>query len=179
MKMKTPALILGLCLLSALPTSAQHITRVGVCDFARVLGTAYKESKAYRDYDAARTDYAQEIASTTREVTSLENQKIDADTTGDKSLSLSLEKKIADKRAYLENYRRVKLSILEQQRERLLSGAMVREILDAVNYVAETGGFSLVLRSDGDLGAGIIYRIAEVEITDMVIKELLRRAGKR
>ena len=47
-----------------------------------------------------------------------------------------------------------------------------------VNYVAEGDGYALVLRSDGDYGAGILYRIMEIDITDKVIKELFNRAGK-
>ncbi len=162
----------------ALPGAAQQVTKVGICDFTRVLSTAYKESKAYRDYDAAKNDYVKEVAATTRDITDLENQKLDADKAGNKDLSLSLEKKIADRKAYLENYRRVKSAILQQQADRLLSGPVLKEIMDVVNYIAEGDGYALVLRSDGDFGSGILYRIMEIDITDKVIKELFNRAGK-
>ena len=165
-------------LILALPVTAQQITKVGICDFTRVLSTAYKESKAYRDYDAARADYMKEITATTRDITTMENQKLDADKAGNQDLSLSLEKKIEDKKAYLENYRRVKLAILQQQADKLLSGPVLKEIMDVVNYVAEGDGYALVLRSDGDYGSGIIYRIMEIDITDKVIKEIFNRAGK-
>jgi Skp family chaperone for outer membrane proteins len=170
--------VLAACMILALPAAAQQVTKVGICDFTRVLSTAYKESKAYRDYDAAKADYAKEITNTTRDITDLENQKLDADKAGNQDLSLTLEKKIADKQAYLENYRRVKLAILQQQADRLLSGPVLKEIMDVVNYVAEGDGYALVLRSDGDFGAGILYRIMEIDITDKVIKELFNRAGK-
>ena len=88
------------------PWPPSRSRRSGICDFTRVLSTAYKESKAYRDYDAARADYTKEITATTRDITDLENQKLDADKAGNQDLSLTLEKKIADRKAYLENYRR-------------------------------------------------------------------------
>ena len=169
---------LAAAMMLALPVAAQQVTKVGVCDFMRVLSSAYKESKAYRDYDAARQDYAKEITATTRDITDLENQKLDADKAGNKDLSLALEKKIADRQAYLDNYRRVKLTILQQQADKLLSGPVLKEIMDVVNYVAEGDGYALVVRSDGDYGSGILYRIMEIDITDKVIKELFNRAGK-
>ncbi len=72
----------------------------------------------------------------------------------------------------------MKLAILQQQADKLLSGPVLKEIMDVVNYVAEGDGYALVLRSDGDFGAGILYRIMEIDITDKVIKELFNRAGK-
>ncbi|HVO39012.1 MAG TPA: OmpH family outer membrane protein [Spirochaetia bacterium] len=176
MRKLVPVIIALIC--GALPAAAQQVTKVGICDFTRVLSTAYKESKAYRDYDAAKNDYTKEVAATTRDITDMENQKLDADKAGNKDLSLSLEKKIADRKAYLENYRRVKLAILQQQADRLLSGPVLKEIMDVVNYIAEGDGYALVLRSDGDFGSGILYRIMEIDITDKVIKELFTRAGK-
>ena len=170
--------VLAVLAIVSVPLTAQQVTKVGICDFTRVLSTAYKESKAYRDYDAAKNDYAKEVAATTRDITDLESQKLDADKAGNKDLSLSLEKKIADRKAYLENYRRVKLAILQQQADRLLSGPVLKEIMDVVNFVAEGDGYALVLRSDGDFGSGILYRIMEIDITDKVIKELFNRAGK-
>ena len=170
--------VLAVLAVVSVPLTAQQVTKVGICDFTRVLSTAYKESKAYRDYDAAKNDYAKEVANTTRDITNLENQKLDADKAGNQDLSLSLEKKISDRKAYLENYRRVKLAILQQQADRLLSGPVLKEIMDVVNFVAEGDGYALVLRSDGDFGSGILYRIMEIDITDKVIKELFNRAGK-
>ena len=176
--MRTLVPLLAALLVSVFPLAAQQITKVGICDFTRVLSTAYKESKAYRDYDAAKNDFIKEVAATTRDITDLENQKLDADKAGNQDLSLSLEKKIADRKAYLENYRRVKSAILQQQADRLLSGPVLKEIMDVVNYVAEQDGYALVLRSDGDFGSAILYRIMEIDITDKVIKELFNRAGK-
>jgi len=175
---KTTTIALIALFAFGLPLCAQQVTKVGICDFTRVLGTAYRESKAVRDWNAANSDYNREIQSTTREITDLESQKLDAEKSGNKDSALGLEKKIADRRAYLDNYRRVKKAILQQQADKLQSGPILKEILDAINFIAEQDGYALILRSDGDNGAAMLYRIIEVDITEKVIQELFKRAGK-
>jgi outer membrane protein len=171
------ACLLGL-ILSALPASAQQVTKVGICDFTKVLSTAYRESKSVRDWEVAKADYQKEVTAATREITDLENQKLDADKAGNRDLSLNLEKRISDRKLYIENYRRVRGQLLQQQAEKAMSAQVVREILSAINLVAEQEGMSLVFRSDGTYGESMIYRVPEVDITEKVIKELFARAGK-
>ena len=172
----------GLCaaalLLAAMPGAAQQVTKVGICDFTRVLSTAYRESKAVRDWEAAKADYQKEVTATTKDITDLESQKLDADKAGNRDVSLSLEKRIADRKLYLDNYRRVRGQLLQQQAEKAMTAQVVRDILSAINLVCEQEGMSLVFRSDGAYGESIIYRVPEVDITEKVIKELFARAGK-
>lgn len=163
----------------SLPLSAQQVTKVAICDLTRVLNTAYRESKTVRDYDQARADYNKEIAATNKDIADLENQKLDADKAGNRDLSLTLEKKIADRKQYLDNFKRVRGAILQQQAAALTSGPFLKEFLDVLKFVSESGGFALVLRSDGP-GAGLVlYNIAEVDITEDVIKEIFSRSGKK
>ncbi len=162
----------------AAPLAAQQVTKVGICDFTKVLSTAYRESKTVRDWEAAKADYQKEVSTTSKEITDLESQKLDADKAGNRELSLSLEKKIADRKQYLDNFRRVRGQVLQQQAEKALTGQVVRDILSAINLVAEQEGMSLVFRSDGTYGESIIYRLPEVDVTEKVIKELFSRAGK-
>jgi len=166
------------CAVFALPLAAQQVTKVGICDFTKVLSTAYRESKTVRDWEAAKADYQKEVTATAREITDLENQKLDADKAGNRELSLTLEKRVADRKLYLDNYRRVRGQLLQQQAEKAMSAQVVRDILGAINLVAEQEGMSLVLRSDGTYGESIIYKVPEVDITEKVIKELFSRAGK-
>ena len=166
------------CAVFVLPLAAQQVTKVGICDFTRVLSTAYRESKTVRDWEAAKADYQKEVTATAREITDLENQKLDADKAGNRELSLTLEKRVADRKLYLDNYRRVRGQLLQQQAEKAMSAQVVRDILGAINLVAEQEGMSLVFRSDGTYGESIIYKVPEVDITEKVIKELFSRAGK-
>jgi len=164
----------------ALPLAAQtqQLTKVGVIDFTKVLLTAYKDTKGYRDYDQAWTDYTKEVAARTKEITDLQSQKLDADKAGNKTLSLNLEKQISDKQTYLDTLKRVKGAVLQQQLAGLLTGPVLQEIYDVVRFVAENGGYSLVLRIDTQYRDIFLYRIPEIDITDDVVAEIMKRQGK-
>jgi outer membrane protein len=168
---------LALCLPAAAQTS--EVTKIGLCDFTRVLLTAYKDTKAYRDYDQARSDIAKETARLTNELTDLQNQKLDADKANNTTKSLQLQKTISDKTDYLNTYKTVKNAWLAQQGNSLLTGPVLSEILDVVNQVAEAGGYALIIRSDTDAArAMVLYRIPEIDITDDVVKMILQRQNK-
>jgi len=169
---------MALCAAVAIPVSSQQVTRVGICDFTKVLSTAYRESKAVRDWETAKTDYRKELQVLDKEITDLENQKLEADKAGSKDQSLLLEKKIADRKLYRDNFRRVKEQLLQTQAEKALSGPIIREIREAIDFIAESEGFALILRSDGNYGDILLYRIIEIDITEKVVKELYKRAGK-
>jgi Skp family chaperone for outer membrane proteins len=177
---KTLLCTLAACLALGGPLAAQtqQVTRVGVVDFTKVLLTAYKDTKGYRDYDQARADYNKEISARTRDITDLQSQKLDADKANNKTLSLSLEKTISDRQKDLDTYKRVKGAILMQQLSGLMTGPVLQEIYDVVKFVAEGGGYSLILRTDTDSRDLFLYRIPEVDITDDVIQEILKRQGK-
>ncbi len=178
--MKRFLLAMAACAALSAPLAAQtqQVTRVGIIDFTKVLLTAYKDTRGYRDYDQARSDYNREVSTRTRDITELQSQKLDADKSGNKSLSLSLEKTISDRQKDMDTYKRVKGSILTQQLSGLMTGPVLQEIYDVVKYVAETGGYALVLRIDTDSRDLFLYRIPEVDITDDVIQEIMKRQGK-
>jgi len=177
--MKRILLALGVCVSVALPLQAQtqQVTKVGICDFTKVLSTAYKDTKALRDFDQAKSDIYKEIAAS-KEIADFQNQKLDADKANNKAQSLALEKAIADKQNDLDSYRRVKNAWLAQQSNALLTGPVLKEIYDQMTLVAESGGYALVLRSDGAYRDIILYRIQEIDITDDVIAAIFAKQGK-
>ena len=165
-------------LASPLAAQTQQVTKVGIIDFTKVLLTAYKDTKGYRDYDQARADYNKEISSRMKDITDLQSQKLDADKAGNKTQSLGLEKTISDRQRDLDTYKRVKGAILSQQLSGLMTGPVLQEIYDVVKFVAEGGGYSLILRVDTDARDLFLYRIPEIDITDDVVAEILKRQGK-
>lgn len=178
--MKRILLAMAACAALAVPLAAQtqQVTKVGIIDFTKVLLTAYKDTKGYRDYDLARGDYNREISARTKDITDLQSQKLDADKAANKSLSLSLEKTISDRQKDLDTYRRVKGAILAQQLGGLMTGPALQEIYEVVKYVAETGGYALVLRMDTEARDLFLYRIPEIDITDDVVQEIMKRQKK-
>jgi Skp family chaperone for outer membrane proteins len=169
----------GALALAAFSLGAQQVTKVGICDFSRVLNTSYRESKTVREFYEAQQSIKKEQAAIEKEIADLENQRLEADKAGNAELRLQLERSISDKRRYLEDYRKIKGDWIRQQAERILSSSnFLRDILDVVKVVAESEGMALVVRSDGTGADLILYNIPEIDITDKVIKEIFRRAGK-
>ncbi len=176
--MKRTAIVVLLALV-ALGLWAQQVTKVGICDFSRVLNTSYRESKTVREFFEAQQTIKKEQAAIEKEIADLENQRLEADKAGSTDLVLQLDKKLADKRRYLEDYKRIKGDWVRQQQQTILSSSnFVREILEVVKVVAESEGMALVVRSDATGADLILYNIPEIDITEKVIKEIFRRAGK-
>jgi Skp family chaperone for outer membrane proteins len=177
--MRRLALLAAALVAAAVPLAAQQVTKVGICDLTRVLSTAYRQAKGFRDFEAAQNDVKKEIASVSKTITDLQNQQLDADKTGNKTQSLKLQAQITDQQTYLDNYRKVKTAWLQQQYANLLQGPVLQDILDVVKFVADAGGFSLIIRSDDIGGQLILYNVSEIDITDQVIAEVYNRAGQK
>jgi Skp family chaperone for outer membrane proteins len=164
---------------AALGLWAQQVTKVGICDFSRVLNTSYREAKTIREFLDVQATIKKEQAAIEKEIADLENQRLEADKAKNADLVLQLDKKLSDKRRYLDDYKRIKGDWVRQQQQTLLaSSGFFKEILDVVKVVAEGQGMALVIRSDATGADLILYNIQEVDITELVIKEIFRRAGK-
>jgi outer membrane protein len=172
--------VLLLCLaVMAFPAAAQQVTAVAICNWTQVLTTSYKESKSVRELEDLRQSIVKESQAIARDVADIENQKLDADRAGNKDLALQLEKKLTDRRAYLDDYRRIKNDAYKRQAEKVLSSVQfIKEIREAIHFVAEAEGFSLVLRSDGAYADLFLDNIPEVDITQKVINRIYSLAGK-
>jgi Skp family chaperone for outer membrane proteins len=168
------ALALAAVTLLAIPgfTQTLQVTKVGICDFMKVLTVAYKDTKAVRDYQQALAEYNKDVAAIQKAIVDLQNQKLDADKAGNKDQSLKLDSQISQQQKYLNDYRTVRSAVLNQQASMLLAGPVLKDIMDVVGQVAEAGGYALVLRSDGAYRNGILYNTPEVDITDDVISAI-------
>jgi Skp family chaperone for outer membrane proteins len=69
---------------------------------------------------------------------------------------------------------------LRKMSERVsLSDAFLDELVAAIQQVAEAEGFSLILNKSGQFDQFFFFYTKEVDITDKVIQELVRRAGQK
>ncbi len=165
---------------AALGLGAQQVTKVGICDFSRVLNTSYREARTVREFLDAQATIKKEQAAIEKEIADLENQRLEADKAKNAELVLQLDKRLSDKRRYLDDYKRIKGEQMRQQQQTILgSSEFFKEILDVVKVVAEGQGMALVIRSDAAGAELILYNIQEIDITELVIKEIFRRAGKQ
>jgi len=145
-------------------------TKVGLCDVQRIRDVYFKESKAARDLEDFRNQYAKESAQMTAEITDLENQRLDAERSGNRDLALKLDKQVTSKKSYLEQYKQLKNQKYKLLNDEAQKSTFVKELADAIQKVAEMEGFALILRMNNF--DAVIFYIPEIDITDKVIKAL-------
>jgi outer membrane protein len=158
---------------------AEQITKVGILDIETVYAIYFRESKAVKELQQLRADVLREINRIDEEILLLESQKLDAEGRGDGQAALRLDTEIFQKQQYRDDYRRIKMDQIRKRSENLYrSDEFLDELLEAIEYVAESEGFSLVLNSSGQFSQFFFFYTKEVDITEMVIQELMRRAGQ-
>ncbi|MDC7224952.1 MAG: OmpH family outer membrane protein [Spirochaetales bacterium] len=167
--MKKHILILLLFTLGGLLFS-QQITRMAVVDYSRLLSVYYQDSRKIKEVNDFENEIIEELASIADEITDLEEKKIDAQKAGDETKVLSYDELIEQKKKYQQDYLRIKKTQLNNMKEEYASNlSMTSEIYDAIAYVAESQGFSFVMKkSDPDL----VWWSPEVDITDAVLTRL-------
>jgi outer membrane protein len=178
--MKKVALgVLVLLASAAMQLAAEQITRVGILDVEKVYAIYFRESKAVKELQQMRGEVLREINRIDEEILGLEAQKLDAESRGEGEAALKLDNEIFKKKQYREDYRRIKMEQIRQRSETLYkSDEFLDELLQAIEYVAESEGFSLVLNSSGQFSQFFFFYTKEVDITEKVIQELMRRAGQ-
>jgi Skp family chaperone for outer membrane proteins len=173
---KTTLAILA-CILG-MPLWSQQVTMVAICNYTQVLTTSYRESQAVRDLETLRLSIQKELQTINQDISILENQRVDADKAGNKDLVLQLDDQIGKKKDYYTEVQRIRTDAYNRQRDKILSTAVLKDILDAVRYIAEKEGYALVIRSDGPGKDLILANIPEVDITTKVIKRIYELANK-
>jgi outer membrane protein len=173
------ALILLFLIVSGMPLFADQITKVGILDIEKVYSIYFRESKAVKELQQLRADVLREINRIDEEVLLLESQKLDAESRGDGEAALRLDRDIFEKKQYRDDYRRIKMDQIRKRSENLYkSDEFLDELLRAIQFVAESEGFSLVLNASGQFSQFFFFYTKEVDITELVIQELMRRAGQ-
>ena len=179
MQKKTLWLAIAALVLAWSPLFAEQITRVGILDIDKVYAVYFRESKAVKEFQQKRVEVLRDISSIDDEILELENRKLDAEGRGDASEALRLDNEIFKKRQYREDFRRIKMDQLRRMSEKLYqSDEFLDELLQAIQFVAESEGFSLVLNAGGQSSQMFLFFTKEIDITEQVIQELMRRSGQ-
>jgi len=158
-------------LIATVHLSAEQITKVAVLDYTKILSAFYAESTEARRIDEMKTVFAQEVRRLQEEIQILEEKKLEAENRGNSRDALDLDSSIQDKKQYYQEYVRVRGNQIQQSAVNLgSSNELAREILKEIQYIAESNGYSIVLkRSDPDL----LWWSYEVDITDLVLQRLM------
>ncbi len=168
---RTFILLTGIVLLCMpLSLGAEQITKVAVLDYSRILSAFYVDSAESRRIEELKTVFADEVRRMQSEIQNLEERKLEAENRGDSRTALELDSRIQERKSHYQNYVRIKGNQIREAEAGLgSSSALAREILREIQYVAESKGFSLVLkRSDPNL----LWWNYEVDITEDVLQRL-------
>lgn len=170
--MKRLHLLLFVAISLPFAVNAEQITKVAVIDYARILEAFYTDSLEARKIESMKKAFAEEVKKLQEEIQLLEEQKLEAETNGKSSELLDISDTILARKQYYQEFVRIRGNQIRQAAASLSSSnALAHEILREIQYVAESNGFSVVLkRSDPNL----LWWSYETDITDMVLKRLMR-----
>ncbi|MGC9313806.1 MAG: OmpH family outer membrane protein [Sediminispirochaetaceae bacterium] len=149
---------------------AAKLTMVAVVDLTKIVSDYFQESAAWREIDQLIEKTEETLREKKEEINRLEQRKMTAIEENNQRLSLQLDEEIRKQQDYMKEYNRIMTERIESKKNRLMTSSdFSREIIGAVEYVAETEGFSIVLRKKDP---NILYYNFEVDITDKVLEYL-------
>jgi outer membrane protein len=120
-------------------------------------------------------DYNNYLSQKNEKLLQLKEQKLLAQDQGDESRVLQLEDEIDKLTALMQQYHSIKSKQIEDKKENILSSqTFIAEVYEAVKYIAEDKGFTLIFKKQDQ---GIFWYHYDVDITNMVLEKLRRDAG--
>ena len=154
--------------------SAEQLTTVAVIDITRVYNSFYRDSQQVRELENLRQQYQSEIESHRRELQRLEDRRAEAEERGDEELADELDQQILEKRQFLQDLAARRQRQLDAREESLVSDEFLQQLLDAIEFVAESEGYTIVLRRDTE---GLQWWSSAVDISDLVLDRLRQTTG--
>ncbi len=150
--------------------SAEMLTMIGVVDMTRIATEFFQESSSWRAIEELERNRNENVQELSTEISDLQSDKVEAQEQKDQSRVRLIDQQIETKMAYLQNYYKTVSNEINNEKSKLLkSNDFATEVSNAISWVAETEGFSLIFRKkDPDL----YYYSSEVEITDKVLSRL-------
>jgi Skp family chaperone for outer membrane proteins len=155
--------------------SSEIVSRAGVVDLSRIFSQYFRESVSFRKIEELQQDYEEERQRIINQIDLLKEEKLSAQSDGNDSMVLRLDKQIDEKQAYLQDYHSVMTNRINRLRESLqASSSLSSEILQAIEYVAEEEGYAIIYKAQDP---NILFFSRDVDITDLVIRRLMQGSG--
>ncbi|HOV62592.1 MAG TPA: OmpH family outer membrane protein [Spirochaetia bacterium] len=149
---------------------AQKLSMVAIVDLRKITTDYFKESAAFREIDEMTKRYEEKRAQKLEEIDQLKVKKIDALNRGNETEALRIDAQISEQQAFLQELYKVTSDQINKKKDNLLtSSGLSAEIVQAIQYVAESEGYSVVLRQND---ASLLYYNMDVDITDKVLQYL-------
>lgn len=149
---------------------AQQITTVGIVDINLVYNSFYQDSLAVRELERLQRDYQREIDEQVRLLESLRDQRLAAQEAGLESRVEDLDLEIVELQQFVTDLARRRRTQLDARQAELLSDEFLRQLQEAIQFVAESEGFTVILRTDA---AGLQWWSSEVDISALVLERLI------
>ena len=173
--MKKYLLTILILLSVAASATAAKLTMVAVIDLNQIVGDYFQQSSAWREIENLTEKTRENIEERKQEINRLKEKRLEAQQNENEQLVLSLEEEIRKKEEYLKEYNRIMSERISNRKDSLLTSSdFSREILKAVQYVAEQEGYSIVLRKKDP---NILHYNKEVDITEKVLQYLRSRSS--
>ncbi|MEX2442232.1 MAG: OmpH family outer membrane protein [Alkalispirochaeta sp.] len=154
---------------------AEQLTTVAVVDIDEVYNSFYRDSQGVRELERLRREYQEEIDREVDQLEELEERRAQAQDRGTQSRVDQLTQEIEELERYLQELTRRRRQQLEERQESLLSDDFFRQMQEAIQFVAESEGYTVVLRSDSD---GLQWWSVEVDISELVMNRLIQVADR-
>ena len=169
-------LILLFCLSAAVTAVyAEQLSKIGLVNFSKIIEDYFAESSAWREIDAMRSQYDEGKNEIIEEIDQLKLRKLEAQNTNDEMSVLRLEERIYQKQEYLKEFHNIWSSRINSKIENVsTSSSFTSEIYNVIKYIAESEGYSVILRTSDP---NVLWYNQEVDITELVLDRLRRQAA--
>ena len=175
MKRTIVNLLLFSLVLTVVPVHGEQLTTVGIVDINRVYNSFFRDSQEVRELERLRREYQEEIDEQVARLEALRDRRLLAQEQGNSRRVEDLDEEILQLQRFLEDLTRRRRQQLETRQSGLLSNDFLRRLQDAIQFVAESEGYTVVLRTDV---AGLQWWSAEVDISDLVVQRLVQMGDR-
>lgn len=168
--------VLLLVSVSIFGVTAEQLSKIGIVNFSRIVEDYFAESSAWREIDTMREKYNEGKEQILDEINDLKMEKLEAENAGDDMKVLRIDDQIYSKQEYLKEFHSIWQNRINNKVQGVYqSSTFTAEILDAINYIAENEGYSLIMRTQDP---NILWYNHEIDVTDAVLNRLRWQAAR-
>ncbi|MBI9100789.1 MAG: OmpH family outer membrane protein [Spirochaetales bacterium] len=174
--MKKKLLIAIICLtVFSFSLAAEQLSKIGLVNFSKIIEDYFAESSAWREIDAMRSQYEEGKNEIMEDIDQLKLRKLEAQNINNEVEILRLEERIYQKQEYLKEFHNIWSSRINSKIENVsTSSSFTSEIYNVIKYVAETQGYSVIMRTSDP---NVLWYSQDVDVTDLVLERLRRQAA--
>ena len=174
--LKRILIFLSILIFSSITLSAEQLSKIGVVNFSSIVEDYFAESSAWREIDSMRAKYNDGRDAILDEINNLRMDKLQAENNNDEIKALKLDDQIYNRQEYLKEFHSVWQNRINSKIQGVYqSSTFTAEILDAIKYIAESEGYSMIMRTQD---ADILWYSKEIDVTDLVLERLRWQAAR-